>query len=161
ERLFAFSEVFMRRHMGVSMLFGILCFAFSWDGACAADLRVGRQATDRDRDEDGDGLSDFQEVHKYGTDPTKKDSAGMGLTDGDRTQRREFAYSVRAVMRIMPPYTLAALHDDYQDARLIKQTKEYAEVEFVVYPLNTNAEAIEANRNWRTDYASMTEFLGP
>jgi hypothetical protein len=35
-----------------------------------------------DPDGDGDGLSDFQEVHKYLTDPVKADSDGDGKADG-------------------------------------------------------------------------------
>src|SRR5262245_25047735 len=79
-------------------------------------------AVGKDADSDGDGLSDYHEVHKYRTDPKKKDTAGKGIPDGDRRQRREFTYSVRAVIRVMPPYNLAALDDDYQDVRLIRET---------------------------------------
>ena len=32
----------------------------------------------------------------------------------------EHAYSVRAVIRIMPPFNLAAMNDDYQDARVLE-----------------------------------------
>src|SRR5690348_950857 len=77
-------------------------------------------------DADGDGLPDFREVHKYGTDPAKKDTAGTGVSDGDWQQRREFTYSVRAVLRVMPPVNLQALGDDYQDVRILKETKDYA-----------------------------------
>jgi hypothetical protein len=34
-------------------------------------------------DDDGDGLSNFDEVSTHGTDPTKADSDGDGLSDGD------------------------------------------------------------------------------
>jgi hypothetical protein len=34
-------------------------------------------------DSDGDGLSDFLEIHKYRTDPAKVDSDGDGIPDGD------------------------------------------------------------------------------
>jgi hypothetical protein len=114
-----------------------------------------------DQDTDGDGLSDFQEIHKYHTDPTKKDTAGKGVPDGDWQQRREFTYSVRAVIRVMPPYNLQALNDDYQDVRIRKETKEFVELEVVAYPLNTNSEAITANANWKKDYAGMKEYLAP
>jgi hypothetical protein len=114
-----------------------------------------------DADADGDGLPDFHEVHKYRTDPAKKDTAGTGTSDGDWQQRREFNYSVRAVVRVMPPYNLKSLTDDYQDVRVLKETREYAELEVVVYPLNTNAEAIRGNPNWKKDYAGMTEYLAP
>lgn len=112
-------------------------------------------------DTDGDGLSDYQEIHKYRTDPKKKDTAGKGISDGDRQQRREFNYSVRAILRVIPPYNLQALNDDYQDVRIRAETKQYAELEVVVYPFNTNAEAIEGNPNWKKDYAGMKEYLAP
>jgi hypothetical protein len=114
-----------------------------------------------DPDADGDGLSDFHEVHKYRTDPNKKDTAGGGVPDGDWRQRREFTYSVRAVIRVMRPYNLPALNDDYQDVRVLAETKQYAELEVVVYPFNTNAAAIRGNPSWKKDYAGMKEYLAP
>jgi hypothetical protein len=122
---------------------------------------AGPGAEAADPDSDGDGLPDFHEVHKYRTDPNKKDTAGDGVADGDWQQRREFTYSVRAVIRVMPPYNLKAITDDYQDVRVRKETKEFAELEVVVYPFNTNAAAIKGNPNWKTDYAGMTEYLAP
>src|SRR5262249_47752549 len=127
----------------------------------AAATRPGRALVAIDPDSDADGLPGFQEVHKYRTDPAKKDSAGKGVPDGDWQQRREFTYSVRAVVRVMPPYNLKALNDDYQDVRVRAETKEYAELEVVVYPLNTNARAIQGNPNWKKDYAGMKEYLDP
>jgi RNA polymerase sigma factor (sigma-70 family) len=114
-----------------------------------------------DPDTDGDGLTDFQEVHKYLTNPKTRDTASKGTPDGDWRQRREFNYSVRAVIRIMRPYNLKALTDDYQDVRVLKETKEFAELEVVVYPFNSNAEAISGNPTWKKDYAGMTEHLAP
>src|SRR5262245_27587594 len=114
-----------------------------------------------DADADGDGLPDFQEVHKYRTDPNKKDTVGKGVSDGDWQQRREFTYSVRAIIRVMPPYNLKALNDDYQDVRVRKETTEFVELEVVVYPLNSNAEAIKGNPNWKKDYAGIKEYLAP
>jgi RNA polymerase sigma factor (sigma-70 family) len=111
-----------------------------------AKLKVGPRVEEFDPDTDGDGLPDFQEVHKYRTDPKKKDTAGKGLSDGDWQQRREFTYSVRAVIRVMPPYNLKALNDDYQDVRVRKETKEFVELEVVAYPFNTNAKATTTTR---------------
>src|SRR5437016_5925125 len=111
-----------------------------------------------DRDTDGDGLPDFQEIHKYGSDSSKKGTASTGVPDADWKQRREFTYSVRAVLRVMPPYNLKAVNDDYQDARVLAETKDYVELEVIAYPLNTNADAIQANANWKRDYAGMREF---
>src|SRR6266567_2764352 len=88
----------------------------------------GPRAEAADPDTDGYGLPDFQEVHKYRTDPARKDTAGKGTPDGDWQQRREFSYSVRAVLRVMPPYNRKAINDDYQDARVLSETKDYAEL---------------------------------
>ena len=66
---------------------------------------------------DGDGLPDFQEIHKYLTDPTKKDTDGDGIPDGDWNERREYTYSIRSILQFMPPFDSAALNDDFQDAR--------------------------------------------
>jgi hypothetical protein len=119
------------------------------------------RAEEADPDTDGDGLPDFQEVHKYQSDPNKKDTSGKGVSDGDWQQRREFTYSVRAVVRVMPPYSLKRLNDDYQDVRVRKETKDFVELEVVVYPFNSNSEAITGNRNWKIDYAGMKEYLAP
>ena len=70
-------------------------------------------------DSDGDGLSDYQEIHKYRTDPNKFSTAGDGVSDGDWQRRREFTYSIRTVIKVMPPVNFACLDDDYQDARVL------------------------------------------
>jgi len=114
-----------------------------------------------DPDADGDGLPDFQEIHKYRTDPRRKETAGPGRPDGDWDHRRESTYSVRAVIRVMPPYNLKALTDDYQDVRVLAETPEFVELEAVVYPLNTNAEGITAAADWKAACAGMTESLAP
>jgi hypothetical protein len=127
------------------------------EAATTADL--GPYAADVDTD--ADGLSDFHEIHKYRTDPQKSDSAGSGTPDGDWQQRREFTYSVRAVVRVMRPYNLGALSDDYQDVRLLTENENFAELEVVVYPFNHNAAAIVGNPNWKNDSAGMSHWLAP
>jgi hypothetical protein len=114
-----------------------------------------------DLDSDGDGLPDFQEIHKYRTDPHKKHTAGQSTSDGDWDMRRQFTYSIRSVIRVMPPYNLQAMNDDYQDVRVLAETKEHVELEVISYPLNTNADAIQGNPNWKKDYAGMKEDLAP
>jgi hypothetical protein len=106
-------------------------------------------------------LADFHERHKYGSDSARQDTSGQGVADGGWTQRREFTYSVRAVIRVLRPYNLKTLNDDYQDVRVLAETRDYVELEVIAYPLNSNAEAIAANANWRTDYAGMKEYLAP
>jgi hypothetical protein len=119
---------------------------------------AGRHVMQADPDTDGDGLPDFQEVHKYCTDP-KKSATADDVPDGQWQQRREFTYSIRAVIRVMRPYNLAALSDDYQDARVLRETDDYGEFELIVYPLNTNAEAITGNPHWKNDDAGMRAYL--
>ncbi len=114
-----------------------------------------------DPDSDGDGLVNFQEIHKYFTDPKKKSTAGLEVSDGDWTERRQFTYSIRSIIRVMQPYNLQAVNDDYQDVRVRKETKDYVELEVISYPLNTNEQAITANPNWKKDYAGMKEYLKP
>jgi hypothetical protein len=114
-----------------------------------------------DKDSDGDGLSDFVETHKHFTDPAKKDSDGDGTPDGDANERREYSYSIRTVVRVMKPYDLRAMKDDYQDARLLRETAEFGEIEVIHYPLNTVAQAIGTNANWQRDGAAMAEWLKP
>jgi hypothetical protein len=113
------------------------------------------------QDLDGDGLLDFQETHKYLTDPAKKDTDGDGILDGDWNERREYTYSIRSILRFMPPFDTAALNDDFQDARVLKQRNDYIELEVIYYPLATYAESIEANPNWQQDYSNMTQYLKP
>ncbi len=110
-------------------------------------------------DTDGDGLSDYEEYCKYRTDPTKTDSDGDGKPDNDWNERREYAYSVRTVLRFMPPFDKAALNDDYQDARVLEKTDHYIEVEVIHYPLATTHESREENPNWQRDYVGMTKYL--
>jgi hypothetical protein len=59
----------------------------------------------------------------------------------------------------MPPFDEDALNDDFQDARVIKTGDDYVEVEVIHYPLGTAGQSIGYHRDWRTDYAGMTEFL--
>lgn len=112
-------------------------------------------------DSDSDGLSDFQEIRKYLTDPAKKDTDGDGTPDGDWHERREYAYSVRSILQFMPPFNKAALNDDYQDARVLEKTDEYIELEVIHYPLATSSESIKENPNWQQDYAKMAQYLKP
>jgi transglutaminase superfamily protein len=114
-----------------------------------------------DPDADRDGLSDFQETHKYFTDPKSADSDKDGIPDGDWEERREFAYTVRSIVHVLPPVTGDVLCDDYQDARILERTEDYVELEVIHYPLNTVAESIAGNPNWRRDAARMKEWVEP
>ncbi|MGH7389311.1 MAG: transglutaminase domain-containing protein [Candidatus Rokuibacteriota bacterium] len=118
-------------------------------------------ADNDDRDSDGDGLTDFQEIHKYLTDPFRADSDGDGIADGDWQAQREFTYSIRNVMEIVKPVDLAAMTTDSQDARLLEDRGRSVVVEVTHYPFSTAHRAIGDNRDWRQEYRSMTEYLTP
>lgn len=114
-----------------------------------------------DVDTDRDGLSDFRERHKHFTDPAKADSDGDGTNDGDWEERREYAYTLRSIVQVLPPVTDDVLVDDYQDARVLERCDGYVELEVIHYPLNTVAEAIEPDAKWRKTVATMREWLAP
>jgi hypothetical protein len=112
-------------------------------------------------DTDDDGLSDFQEIHKYLTDPNNPDTDDDGISDGDWQERREYTYWVRSILRFMPPFDEDALNDDFQDANVLEQEDYYIEMEVIHYPFSTAEDSISANPNWQQDYAGMTEYLQP
>ncbi len=118
-------------------------------------------AAQHDLDTDGDGLTDFQEVHKYLTDPRNKDTDGDGIPDGDWRERREYQYTVRSVVQVLRPVTIEHLCDDYQDARVLDETAEYVELEVYHYPFNTVAGAIVPDPEWRKNAAAMKQWLEP
>ena len=112
-------------------------------------------------DTDRDGLTDFHEVHKHFTDPRKADSDGDGVPDGDWDERREYSYSVRAVMHVMAPFDVASMTDDYQDVRVLDQRPDLLEFEVVVYPFNSVASALEPSASWRKPAAELKPFVSP
>jgi len=129
----------------------VLAFLILWLAAAQAP----------DVDTDHDGLSDFDEIHKYFTDPTNADSDGDGVPDGEWDERREFTYTVRTIVRVLPPVTDDVLHDDYQDARILERRPGLVELEVIHYPLNTVAEAITADPAWREHVAGMHRWTEP
>jgi len=118
-------------------------------------------ASSGDPDADRDGLSDFQELHKYFTDPRKADSDGDGIPDGDWDERREFTYSVRAVMHVMAPFDVGSMNDDYQDVRVLERRPDLLEFEVVVYPFNTVASAITPDSTWRKLPSELRPWVAP
>jgi hypothetical protein len=114
-----------------------------------------------DVDSDSDGLSDYAELHEYFTDPHRRDTAGDGVSDGDWDRRRAFTYTISAILKIAKPADVAAMNDDYQDARVISEDADALTVEVVYYPQNDNREAIAEDPDWKRDDASMTADLAP
>ncbi len=114
-----------------------------------------------DPDTDGDGLSDFREVHKHGTDPANPDSDNDGVPDGDWRERREFAYTVRAVMHVIKPINAATLTDDYQDGRVLDEHDDHVEIEVVLYPFNTVESGIGSRMQWFEAHDAPERYLSP
>lgn len=136
--------------------------ALPWIVLLLAILVVARlPAQDPDRDRDKDGLSDVQEVHKYGTDPQRADSDGDGVPDGEWRERREYQYTVRSVVQVLRPVTPEFLGDDYQDARVLDETRDWVELEVIHYPFSTVADAIAGDAGWRRAAARMQRWTEP
>lgn len=117
--------------------------------------------TSNDKDSDGDGLSDYQEIHKYFTDPNKADTDGDGIPDGDAKERTENTYVIKTTMRIKKPYNFSVMNDDYQDAKLISETDDYGTFEITLYPYNTNT--VKSNYNWKNEASDseLSKYLQP
>lgn len=111
------------------------------------ELELGT-ATDQP-DTDGDGLSDYLEARKYGTDPLKRDSDDDGIADSDWAERREYTYTIQAVLLLRPPFHIVDMNDFYQDARVLEALPDdVSKVEVVLYP---EAEAIINPAPYRPD----------
>ena len=86
-------------------------------------------------DTDADGLTDYEEYCKYRTDPTLADSDADGIPDKDWNERREYTYSIRAILAIKPPWNLEAMNDLFQDSRLMESPgSNYQKMEVIIYP---------------------------
>ncbi|HEX5054450.1 MAG TPA: transglutaminase domain-containing protein [Planctomycetota bacterium] len=132
-----------------------------WLVSLSALVLLGTGSAQKEPDRDGDGLSDFAEIHKYLTDPGKADSDGDGVPDGDWRERREYQYTVRTIVQVMRPVTIDFLCDDHQDARVLDETADYVELEVIHYPFTTVASAITADAAWRRTTASMKGWTAP
>ena len=123
-------------------------------------LALASNALAADVDTDKDGLSDFLERHKYFSDPAKADTDGDGTPDGAWDERREHAYTIRSVVRVMRPVS-QDLDDDYQDVRVLEETPTWVKLEVIHYPLNTVASAIRADATWRDTAKTMKDVTSP
>ena len=129
-----------------------------WDGVKRRVVITSKPIDLRLVDSDGDGLSDYHEIHKYFTDPQSSDSDGDDILDGDWNERKEKTYTITAKMQVMKPFNSEQMTDDYQDIRVVEETDTTLVFEVVIYPLNTNHKTITANSNWREDYKNMEEL---
>ena len=99
------------------------------------EAEIGTMCTSSDTD--ADGLTDYEEYCKYKTDPTLADSDGDGTPDAEWNERREYTYSIRAVLELKSPWNLEAMNDLFQDARLVEKAvgnSAYDKVEVILYP---------------------------
>lgn len=128
---------------------------------CLTALLLATTARAQDADTDRDGLPDFHEKHKYFTDPARSDTDGDGTPDGDWSERREYAYTIRTVLRVMPPYNVVAMTDDYQDARVVEEHPGYLEAEIIHYPFNTCDWTIHPDPSWRAAAGRLADDVRP
>lgn len=115
-------------------------------------------------DTDKDGLTDYQEINKYFTDPEKFSTAGDGVSDGDWDRRREYTYSMDATVNVLKPYYLDKMNTDFQDVKVIKEYDNYSTIEFILYPYSTVYNKFGENPNWKTDDANdptLQPYLQP
>ncbi len=113
-------------------------------------------------DSDGDGLSDFQEIHKYRTRPQQVQHGGRWR------RRRRLAAAPR--VHIHDPVDRqgdAAGESELREATTTRtprirsrNDRTSSSSRSIHYPLNTNAEAIRGNPDWRRDAAVHDRIPG-
>lgn len=87
------------------------------------------------KDTDNDGLTDYFEHRKYLTNPIEKDSDDDGISDSDWEERKEYTYSITAIVELRPPFNVDHMNDFWQDARIIKELEDdVTRIEVVLYP---------------------------
>lgn len=123
---------------------------------------------DNSTDTDGDGLPDYQELHKYLTNPEKYSTVDDGISDGDWSRRREFTYTMSSTMKLALVQPIEDLNSVYQDARIIAtDSSNVSTVEVISYPYGVvayNTEYLIGNPNWQRDNAadkSLQKYLEP
>ncbi len=127
----------------------------------ALELEIG--SNPESPDTDGDSLSDYDEYCKYRTDPANKDSDGDGTPDADWNERREYAYSIRAICEIRSPCQVEMLSDLYQDARATEQKSHHDDgevVEMLLFPMATS-HSYQQKYPYRSVEKALEEFLLP
>jgi hypothetical protein len=87
------------------------------------------------QDSDLDNLTDYEEIRKYLTNPLDSDSDGDGISDSDWDERREYTYSIQAIVDLRSPFSLEEMQDFYQDVRIIKKpSNDVTRFEVILYP---------------------------
>lgn len=86
-------------------------------------------------DTDRDSISDYEEIQKYKTNPLEKDSDNDGMSDSDWDERREYAYTIQAIVDLRPPFNIEQMNDFHQDARVLEELgNDVTRVEVILYP---------------------------
>lgn len=108
---------------------------YDTDGDGLFNDREERHGTDPTvADTDGDGISDYLEITKYRTDPLSRDSDGDGIPDSDSEERREYTYTIRAICRIVPPYDVQTMTDQFQDVVALDESWSGLVYQITYYP---------------------------
>ena len=90
---------------------------------------------DYDIDSDNDGLSDYEEINKYLTNPLEADTDNDGIKDNDWDERYEHTRVYKAIVDLRQPYSIDDMNDFYQDARAIQDVSdEITRFEIILYP---------------------------
>jgi hypothetical protein len=88
-----------------------------------------------EQDTDADGLTDYEEIRKYLSNPLESDSDRDGIGDSNWNERREYTYSIQAIVDLRPFFTLEEMQDFYQDVRIIEELgDDVTRLEVILYP---------------------------
>lgn len=68
-------------------------------------------------------------------------------------------YTITTVMKLVQPYDVRAMNDEFQSAKLLRQEGGVGTFQITYRPFHR--QVVTANPNWRIDDAKMTEFLKP
>ncbi|MCH4889328.1 S-layer homology domain-containing protein [Acidaminobacter sp. JC074] len=113
-------------------------------------------------DYDKDGISDYYEIYRNFTDPVLADTDGDGLLDGDWLERTEYTYVIKLQVRLLAPYDLDFIESHIeQDMKLLEETKDYADIELIIYPYHKLDQTLVANKNYKEDNEEIMNGIQP
>ena len=96
------------------------------------EAKIGLNPNSNDSDEDG--LTDYDEITKYYTDPANPDSDNDGLLDSEWNERQEHTSTLYVKMRIITPFNTESMNDHFQDINVIEENKNNLLFELIFYP---------------------------
>jgi hypothetical protein len=68
-------------------------------------------------------------------------------------------YTLKTTLKLVPPYDINAMNDEFQDAKLLSEDHGVATFQ-ITYHL-FHQQQVTANPNWKSDDAKMVEYLKP